>query len=322
MDHPPPAPEAEPPAHHPAPPGGQQPPPHTIPNILLADLTGTAHGSVVLTSTQRGVWGHMVGCLKDADREQLRKVCKTTAAVEHVQAWLPRWIEVLPPEEEEEGDEDEGSKDEDEEPEEEDEGDEEDEDENEEVDAGGPTPGANLVVMNLAVDGISTTLKDALAAFKRFRTGDPTRRFEIRLGDGAHKTGFQVVNHHEDIEDNDEDDLPGFVGGGGFRGLSLEGGGWDGLRIKTPEVCAVYGQAGLASVAVLEGVQTIRAEAFWGCSSLASVAFPDSLQTIEWRAFSGCSSLASAAFPASTSVVSSAFAPGCKIVRAIKKNLL
>ena len=147
MDHPAPAPEVEPPAHHPASPGGQQqPPPHTIPNILLGDLTGTAYGSVVLTSTQRGVWGRVVGGLQDADREELRKACKTTAAVERVLASLPRWIEVVPPQEEEESDEGEGSKDEDEdvEPEEEDEGDEEDE--NEEVDAAGPTPGANPVV--------------------------------------------------------------------------------------------------------------------------------------------------------------------------------
>ena len=69
MDHPPPAPEAEPPAHHPAPPGGQQHPPQTIPDILLADLTGTAYGSVVLTSTQCGVWGRVVRGLQDDDRE-------------------------------------------------------------------------------------------------------------------------------------------------------------------------------------------------------------------------------------------------------------
>ena len=188
MDHPAPAPpEVEPPAHHPAPPGGQQqPPPHTIPNILLGDLTGTAYGSVVLTSTQRGVWGRVVGGLQDADREELRKACKTTAAVERVLASLPRWIEVVPPQEEEESDEGEGSKDEDEdvEPEEEDEGDEEDEDE--EVDAAGPTPGATPPV-TLAAGGIATSLGDALAAFKRFRAriraGGPTRGFEIRLGE-------------------------------------------------------------------------------------------------------------------------------------------
>ena len=231
MDDPPPTPEAEPAA---LPAGGQQQPPHTIPNILLADLSGyehPAHGSVVLTSTQRGVWGCVVGGLEDADREELRKVCKTTAAIEHAMAWLPRWIEVVLPEEEEEeeSDEDQGSKDEDEDVEldEEDE-DAEAEDENEEVDAGGP-PGATLL------GGIATTLEDALAAFKRFRAREPTRRFEIRLGEGAHETGFLLAAD----EDGDQD--PGFVGGGDFRGLNLEGGGWDGLRIKTPEVCAVYG---------------------------------------------------------------------------------
>ena len=210
-----------------------------------------------------------------------------------------------------------------------------------------------------------TTLTRALAAFKKFRKTHPKRRFEIQLGTGAHKTGFQVVNHDED----EDDDLPGVVGGGDFRGLNLEGGGWDGLRIKTPEVCAFYGQEGLASVVILEGVQTIekhafrgcsslasvafsgdalqtigegafsgcsslasvafpdalqtiRAYAFCRCSSLASVAFPDALQTIGAYAFCGCSSLASVAFPASTSVVSSAFAPGCKIVRAKKSTVI
>jgi hypothetical protein len=134
------------------------------------------------------------------------------------------------------------------------------------------------------------TLKGALVVFKQFRKKHPKRRFDIRLGVGAHKAGFQV-------EDEDGNLVPGVVGGGDFRGLNLEGGGWDGLRIKTPEVCAVYGQEGLASIAVLEGVRTIGKCAFSGCSSLASVAFPDALQTIGEHAFSGCTSLASVAFP-------------------------
>jgi hypothetical protein len=81
-------------------------------------------------------------------------------------------------------------------------------------------------------------------------------------------------------------------------------------------VCAVYGEEGLISVAFSDALQTIGEYAFYECSSLASVAFPDALQTIEQEAFRECSSLASVAFPASTSVDSSAFAPGCKIVRA------
>ena len=279
MEHPAPDPEDEPPAHHPAPSGAQQHPPHTIPDILLADLTGTAYGSVVLTSTQRGVWDRVVGGLQEADREELRKACKTTAAVERVLASLPQWIEVVPPQEEEEDESDE---------EEEEEEEESDEEEEEEVSAGGPS-GATPDV-NLAVDGISASLKDALAAFKRFRAREPTRRFEIRLGDGAHKTGFRVVGEFGER-------FPGVVGGGHFQGLHLEGDGWDGLRITTPEVCAVYGQEGLASVVISEGVQTIRRGAFRGCRSLASVAFPDALQTIRAGAFHGCSSLASVAFP-------------------------
>ena len=277
MDHPAPAPEVEPPAHHPASPGGQQPPPpHTIPNILLGDLTGTehpAHGSVVLTSTQRAVWECVVGGLQEADREELRKACKTTAAVERVLASLPQWIEVVPPEEEEEEESDEEESDEEGSDEEGSEVDEssEGEDEEEEDDAGGP-PGATPLV-NLAVGGISASLEDALVAFKRFRAREPTHRFEIRLGDGAHKTGFRVEGEWGGL-------VPGIVGEGDFQGLNLEGGGWDGLRIKTPEVCAVYGEEGLISVAFSDALQTIGAYAFYGCSSLASVAFPDALQTI------------------------------------------
>ena len=169
-----------------------------------------------------------MGGLQEADREELRKACKTTAAVERVLASLPQWIEVVPPQEEEE---------------------ESDEEEEEEVSAGGP-PGATPVV-NLAVDGISASLEDALATFKRFRASEPTRRFEIRLGEGAHKTGFRVVGEFGER-------FPGVVGGGHFQGLHLEGDGWDGLRITTPEVCAVYGQEGLASVVISEGVQTIE----------------------------------------------------------------
>ena len=122
------------------------------------------------------------------------------------------------------------------------------------------------------------TLKGALAVFKRFRKKHPERRFEIRLGAGAHKTGFKVDGTGPSW--NRGPRVPGVVGGGHFRGLNLEGGGWDGLRIKTPEVCAVYGQEGLISAVILEGVQTIEKHAFSGCSSLASVAFPDALQTI------------------------------------------
>jgi hypothetical protein len=139
------------------------------------------------------------------------------------------------------------------------------------------------------------TLMGALAVFKKFRKIHPKRRFEIQLGIGAHKTGFQVVGTGPSR--NRGPSVPGVVGGGQFRGRNMEGGGWDGLRIKTPEVCAGYGQVGLTSAVILEGVRTIEKRAFYGCSSLASVTFPDSLQTIRAEAFSRCSSLASVAFP-------------------------
>ena len=105
----------------------------------------------------------------------------------------------------------------------------------------------------------------------------------MRLGAGAHATGFQAgpASHR----------VPGVLGGGDFRGLRLEGDGWDGLRIKTPEVCAVYGPAGLASVDVLEGVTTIGARSFCQCTSLASITLPAGLETIAEYAFHGCTSL-------------------------------
>ena len=237
MDHPAPAPEVEPPAHHPASPGGQQqPPPHTIPNILLGDLTGTAYGSVVLTSTQRGVWGRVVGGLQEADREELRKACKTTAAVERVLASLPRWIEVVPPQEEEESDEGEGSKDEDEdvEPEEEDEGDEEDEDE--EVDAAGPTPGANPQCVERA------SLRVWRMRWRRSSGSAPGsarggRRVGSRSGSGsgAHETGFQVqaANDDEDEDDEAEDDLVlESSEGGTFAGCTWRGAGGAGCASR------------------------------------------------------------------------------------------
>jgi hypothetical protein len=158
------------------------------------------------------------------------------------------------------------------------------------------------------------TLKGALALFKQFRKAHPKRRFEIQLGAGAHKTGFQVDGTGPDW--NRGPSVPGVVGGGHFRGLNLEGAGWDGLRIKTPEVCAFYGQEGLASVVILEGVQTIEEHAFRRCSSLTSVAFPDALQTIGEWAFEGCSSLASVSLSASTSIDGyDVFDPGCEVHR-------
>ena len=84
---------------------------------------------------------------------------------------------------------------------------------------------------------------------------------------------------------------PGSPRGRRLSRTALGGRRWDGLRIKTPEVCAVYGPAGLASVDVLEGVTTIGARSFCQCTSLASITLPAGLETIAEYAFHGCTSL-------------------------------
>jgi hypothetical protein len=159
------------------------------------------------------------------------------------------------------------------------------------------------------------TLKGALAVFKRFRKKHPGRRFEIRLGAGAHKTGFKVDGTGPIW--NRGPRVPGVVGGGHFRGLNLAGGGWDGLRIKTPEVCADYGQEGLISAVILDGVQTIEKHAFYECISLASVVFPDALQTIGAGAFDGCSSLAAVACPDALQTIGERAFLGCSSLASV-----
>ena len=268
-----------------------------------------------LTQSDRAcvIWARIASFLSFGEQEGLSLECVVLAKA--MQPLVPVWIAVeCPPVPAG----DDGGDDEDDDSEEE-ESDEEDDDEHDNV-----CDNASNVDDDEGVDSeeesdeidephAKTTLTRALAAFKKFRKTHPKRRFEIQLGTGAHKTGFQVVNHDED----EDDDLPGVVGGGDFRGLNLEGGGWDGLRIKTPEVCADYGQEGLASVAVLEGVQTIGVRAFYECSSLASVAFPDALQTIGERAFFGCSSLASVAFPDALQTIGEYAFCGCSSLASV-----
>ena len=272
-----------------------------------------------LTQSDRAcvIWARIGSFLSFGEQEGLSLECVVLAKA--MQPLVPVWIAVeCPPEcppvpagNDEGDDEDDDS--------EEEESDEEDDDEHDNV-----CDNASNVDDDEGVDSeeesdeidephAKTTLTRALAAFKKFRKTHPKRRFEIQLGTGAHKTGFQVVNHDED----EDDDLPGVVGGGDFRGLNLEGGGWDGLRIKTPEVCADYGQEGLASVAVLEGVQTIGVRAFYECSSLASVALPDALETIGESAFEGCSSLASVAFPDALQTIGNCAFYGCSSLASV-----
>ena len=267
-----------------------------------------------LTQSDRAcvIWARIGSFLSFGEQEGLSLECVVLAKA--MQPLVPVWIAVeCPPVPAR----DDGGDDEDDDSEEE-ESDEEDDDEHDNV-----CDNASNVDDDEGVDSeeesdeidephAKTTLTRALAAFKKFRKTHPKRRFEIQLGTGAHKTGFQVVNH-----DEDRGRVPGVVGGGDFRGLNLEGGGWDGLRLKTPEVCADYGQEGLASVAVLEGVQTIGEYAFARCSSLASVAFPDALETIGRSAFSGCSSLASLAFPDALQTIGECAFFGCSSLASV-----
>jgi hypothetical protein len=172
---------------------------------------------------------------------------------------------------------------------------------------------------------VKPTMKEALAAFLRFRAADPTGRGpEIRLPDnGAYATGWAV-------EDNWNDPVPGVIGGGDFRGLQLDGEDrWNGLRIVTPEVDVVYGEGGRYSVVIKEGLTSIgvalagpkstpnpqnlgrEVGAFQGCTGLTSVIFPEELTSIGDGAFYECSGLTSVTFPEGlTSIGSSAFC-GC-----------
>jgi hypothetical protein len=264
-----------------------------------------------LTQSDRAcvIWARIGSFLSFGEQEGLSLECVVLAKA--MQPLVPVWIAVecppVPAGDDEGDDEDDDS--------EEEESDEEDDDEHDNACNVDDDEGVDSEEESDEEDEphAKTTLTRALAAFKKFRKTHPKRRFEIQLGTGAHKTGFQVVNHDED----EDDDLPGVVGGGDFRGLNLEGGGWDGLRIKTPEVCADYGQEGLASVAVLEGVQTIGVRAFYGCSSLASVALPDALETIGESAFEGCSSLASVAFPDALQTIGESAFYGCSSLASV-----
>ena len=173
-------------------------------------------------------------------------------------------------------------------------------------------PGSNTV----------SSLKEALQQFD----GSP---LEIRLGDGAYKTEFQEENPDDNSDEEDDSpdflgsllgfkhDFHGFVGGGAFQGLQLDGKNrWNGLRIVTPEVEVTYGPSGY-SVVVLDALQTIGEDAFFGCSSLASVAFPDALQTIGEDAFYGCSSLASVAFPDALQTIGVSAFSGCSSLASV-----
>jgi hypothetical protein len=167
------------------------------------------------------------------------------------------------------------------------------------------------------------SLNEALQQFD----GSP---LEIRLGDGAYKTGF--LEENPDDNSDEEDDISpdflgsifgfkhnftGFVGGGAFQGLQLDGKNrWNGLRIVTPEVEVTYTPYGY-SVVVLDALQTVGESAFFGCTNLASIVFPDALQTIEKWAFFGCSSLTRVVFPDALQNIRRAAFWGCSSLTSV-----
>ena len=104
---------------------------------------------------------------------------------------------------------------------------------------------------------VKPTLKEALAAFQRFRMADMGGRgMEIRLVDNAqYATGFYI-----------ELGTRGTIGCGTYSGLRLDGDDhWQGLRVVTPEVDVLYDDESCYSVIVKDNVMSIGEEAFSGC---------------------------------------------------------
>ena len=115
--------------------------------------------------------------------------------------------------------------------------------------------------------------------------GRTDRVFEIRLGAGAHPTGYESS----------------VIGNGNFTGLNLLGRGvCNRLWIKTPEIFVKYVQGEnnyYYSVEVTGGADTVPEGAFCNCTRLTSVTLQNSLRAIGARAFYGCSRLSSLVLP-------------------------
>ena len=133
-------------------------------------------------------------------------------------------------------------------------------------------------------------LESALDAFQRFRQLYPGKQLEIRIPDSdQYYTGYKVLS-------NPYDDDEAFIGDASFRGLELDGGiysNWDGLRIVTPQIDAVY-KAGGYSVFVKDRVVS---HAFTDCSGLTSVSFPDDLTDIGDFGLGFCNQVTEVTFP-------------------------
>ena len=144
----------------------------------------------------------------------------------------------------------------------------------------------------------------AFQEFWKFRDQFPERRFDIRLDDTVHYTGYQVSvldDFSDDIANlqsaiNNSIRKPGIIGGqvGIFGGIELPTTyNWSNLRITTPEVIVEYESSGYhVTLKNLDGEpKMIYSQAFEGCRNMLSIRFPDELYRIGQSAFSGCMNL-------------------------------
>lgn len=144
-----------------------------------------------------------------------------------------------------------------------------------------------------ALDHMYGDLEKALDAFQRFRQLYPDRQLEIRIPDSdQYYTGFKAFWNKNFSQE-------ACIGHGYFSGLELDGGiysNWDGLRIVTPQIDAVYKEQGY-SVNVVNVKDRVIIHAFSYCTRLISITFPEDLISIEPCAFSFCDRLTKVTFP-------------------------
>ena len=75
---------------------------------------------------------------------------------------------------------------------------------------------------------VKATLREALSCYKLFRQKEPSRLFEIRLGNGVHETGTTVFGGHGNPRE------PVMIGANDIRGFNLQGKEWKNLLIRSP----------------------------------------------------------------------------------------
>jgi hypothetical protein len=87
--------------------------------------------------------------------------------------------------------------------------------------------------------------------------------------------------------------------------------------VKAIDISAFTHATHLQTVAIPEGVATIRESAFYSCTSLREVSFPESITTIELAAFGQCESLESVVLPPNITEVTTTLLFGCKSLRSV-----